>query len=192
MHIVTDRDLLVPSMKLRLMGLRCTNLVSTKKPDTRAFFGLQSLKVDGETSNKVGERITSEPASRTPRHENDELSDSDVRGGETEYPVLHDEAYKEGMHETTPDMALEVEKVEQRWDCPICSRPQPADERRFNDHLDSCLSRQTIRDAVQRDTTESPPLPSEPSATKKIKGSGEKKRRPVGFDDPKQKKLCFG
>ncbi|KAI1357666.1 hypothetical protein F5Y08DRAFT_323792 [Xylaria arbuscula] len=179
----------MPSMKLRLMGLRCTNLVSTKKPDTRAFFGLQPLKAEGETSGRVDEQIVKEPASRISGHEDDELLDAEMHGEETEYPGLLDEAQ---VNETTTDTAIEVEKVEQWWDCPICSRPQPADERRFNDHLDSCLSRQTIRDTVQRDTTKSPPLPSEPSATKKMKGSGEKKRRPVGFDDPKQKKLCFG
>ncbi|KHN97706.1 DNA-repair protein, UmuC-like protein [Metarhizium album ARSEF 1941] len=31
----------IPGLKLRLMGLRCTHLVSTKKPDTMAFFGLR-------------------------------------------------------------------------------------------------------------------------------------------------------
>ncbi|KAJ3508544.1 hypothetical protein NM208_g15806 [Fusarium decemcellulare] len=36
--ILTKLEQDIPGMKLRLMGLRCTHLVSTKKPDTMAFF----------------------------------------------------------------------------------------------------------------------------------------------------------
>jgi DNA polymerase kappa len=34
---------------------------------------------------------------------------------------------------------------EEFWDCPICARPQVANDKDFNDHIDFCLSRQTIR-----------------------------------------------
>ncbi|KAL9618201.1 MAG: hypothetical protein Q9160_007035 [Pyrenula sp. 1 TL-2023] len=37
---------------------------------------------------------------------------------------------------------------DETWFCPICDRPQPADDRAFNDHVDFCLSRQTIKEAV--------------------------------------------
>lgn len=37
---------------------------------------------------------------------------------------------------------------EETWYCPICDRPQPADDRAFNDHVDFCLSRQTIKEAT--------------------------------------------
>ena len=39
--------------------------------------------------------------------------------------------------------------------CPICSVPQAADERAFNEHIDGCLSRQTIKEIVK--TTDEPP-----------------------------------
>jgi DNA polymerase kappa len=52
--------------------------------------------------------------------------------------------------------ALKAEEEEQQnrpaieqWDCPICSIPQPADERAFNEHIDGCLSRQTIKEIVK-------------------------------------------
>ncbi len=179
-------------MKLRLMGLRCTHLVSTKKPDTRAFFGLQPLKVE-ETSHQPGKRKAEEIASKNTEHEDDDPFDSEAHGEDDEYQVLPDGVQLEDIPESVSDMARDVQTTEQLWDCPICGRPQPADERRFNDHLDSCLSRQTIRDAVQGDTTESAPLPLETPIAKKFKSSGGKKRgRPLGFDDPKQKKLSFG
>lgn len=181
-------------MKLRLMGLRCTNLVSTKKPDTRAFFGLQPLKAEDETSQKPGKRKAEGISSGETRCRDEDAFDLDAYDGEGEREELLD-SLQDGnaAQRKKAEMAHDAETAEQWWDCPICGRPQPADERRFNDHLDSCLSRQTIRDAVQRDTTESPPLPPETPTAKRIKENGEKKRgRPAGSDDPRQKKLSFG
>ncbi|KAI0182744.1 hypothetical protein EV127DRAFT_354258 [Xylaria flabelliformis] len=183
--ILTKLEHEMPHMKLRLMGLRCTHLVSTKKPDTRAFFGLQPLKADDETSPTPGKRKAEEALGD---ENGDPLADPEMRN-------VYDESQALLESPPTNDVPGDVEAAEQYWDCPICARPQPADERRFNDHLDSCLSRQTIRDAVQRDTTESPPLPLEPPTVKRIKSSSstEKKRgRSAGPDDPRQKKLFFG
>ncbi|KAI1421492.1 hypothetical protein F5Y12DRAFT_701917 [Xylaria sp. FL1777] len=183
---------IVPYMKLRLMGLRCTHLVSTKKPDTRAFFGLQPLKVEDQTSHQPSKRKAEEVAGGNTEHEGYDQFNSKAHSGDNEYQTLLDRAQLGDAHESVSDTARDVETAEQLWDCPICGRSQPADERRFNDHLDSCLSRQTIRDAVQRDSTESPPLLSETPIAKRFKSSGEKKRgRPAGFDDPRQKKLSF-
>ncbi|KAI1309932.1 hypothetical protein F5Y03DRAFT_347892 [Xylaria venustula] len=190
--ILTKLQHEMPNMKLRLMGLRCTNLISTKKPDTRAFFGLQPLKVEDETSRHSGKRKAEDDSDRDSDHGEEDPTDFEAYGGASEYKMLLDGAQIGGEQQSEPAPTLDVEVPEQ-WDCPICGRPQPAEERRFNDHLDSCLSRQTIRDAVQRDTTESPPVLTETPTAKKFKSNGEKKRgRRVGFDDPKQKKLSFG
>ncbi|KAI1183014.1 hypothetical protein F5B17DRAFT_417856 [Nemania serpens] len=192
--ILTKLQHEIPHMKLRLMGLRCTNLVSTKKPDTRAFFGLQPLKAEDETSQKPGKRKAEGISSGETRCRDEDAFDLDAYDGEGEREELLD-SLQDGnaAQRKKAEMAHDAETAEQWWDCPICGRPQPADERRFNDHLDSCLSRQTIRDAVQRDTTESPPLPPETPTAKRIKENGEKKRgRPAGSDDPRQKKLSFG
>ncbi|KAI0466198.1 hypothetical protein F4859DRAFT_335656 [Xylaria cf. heliscus] len=191
--ILTKLQHELPHMKLRLMGLRCTHLVSTKKPDARAFFGLQPLKAEDGTSHQPIKRKAEEVGSENAELEDDSPLDPQARDEDDEYQALLDSPQAGNSNERVLSMASDIEAVEQWWDCPICARPQPADERRFNDHLDSCLSRQTIRDAVQRDTTESPPLPPELPTVKRIKSSGEKKRgRLAGSNDPKQKKLCFG
>ncbi|KAI0402878.1 hypothetical protein F4802DRAFT_574144 [Xylaria palmicola] len=190
--ILTKLQHEVPNMRLRLMGLRCTHLVSTKKPDARAFFGLQPLKSENEANDESGKRKAEEIAGDFVEHGDDGLLDLEVRDRVDGYPALPDSGQAGNINESASDMVHDAETTEQWWDCPICARPQPADERRFNDHLDSCLSRQAIRDTVQRDTTESPPLLEAPTP-KRIKTGGEKKRgRPTGPDDPKQKKLSFG
>ncbi|KAI1737785.1 hypothetical protein F4680DRAFT_427880 [Xylaria scruposa] len=189
--ILTKLEHDMPHMKLRLMGLRCTHLVSTKKPDTRAFFGLQPLKAEEDTSQTPSKRKAEALDGEDAEHENDDSLDPEMRNVYDESQALLETPPVGNAAENAPS---DVETPEQWWDCPICARPQPADERRFNDHLDSCLSRQTIRDAVQRDTTESPPLPPELPPVKRVKSSAaEKKRgRSAGPEDPKQKKLFFG
>ncbi|KAI1746769.1 hypothetical protein F4782DRAFT_523403 [Xylaria castorea] len=190
--ILTKLQHEMPHMKLRLLGLRCTHLVSTKRPDTRAFFGLQPVKAEDEASQTPGKRKAEVLGSENANHEDDDPLDPEMRNTYDESQALLESPQVGNTNNSVPDATSDVEAVEQ-WDCPICARPQPANERRFNDHLDSCLSRQTIRDAVQRDTTESPPLPPELPTVKRIRGSGEKKRgRPAGLEDPKQKKLSFG
>ncbi|KAI0804465.1 hypothetical protein GGR55DRAFT_319108 [Xylaria sp. FL0064] len=183
----------IPGMKLRLMGLRCTHLISTKKPDTRAFFGLQPLKVENQPSHNPGKRKAEEVPTGNTSHEDDDSFDFEEHNGEDDYQALLDKEKQGEPIESVFDTARDIEAPEQWWDCPICGRPQPANERQFNDHLDSCLSRQTIRDAVQRNTDGTPSVLTETPIAKKAKSSGEKKRgRPVGFDDPRQKKLSFG
>lgn len=62
------------------------------------------------------------------------------------------------------------EKEEAYWPCPICDLPQVAEDRAFNDHVDFCLSKQTIREAVregdgERDTTPMAPPPTRTGAS---------------------------
>ncbi len=46
----------------------------------------------------------------------------------------------------TKSAAAEVKK--QSWTCPICARPQEASDKGFNAHVDLCLSRGAIKEAV--------------------------------------------
>lgn len=48
------------------------------------------------------------------------------------------------------DMIEEEEKQAETWNCPICNFPQPADDLTFNQHVDFCLSKGAIREAVQQ------------------------------------------
>ncbi|OTA76961.1 hypothetical protein M434DRAFT_25975 [Hypoxylon sp. CO27-5] len=151
-----------PGMKLRLMGLRCTHLISTKKPDARAFFGLPPLKM--ETGMGVSQGLEDDNY----RHHGREIVPNSKRPAPTQEP----EAW---------------------WNCPICSRPQPTDERLFNEHIDLCLSRQAIRDTVQKDCVRSPNSTTDTPAPKRLKGASEKKRnRGSTPADPRQTKLFFG
>ncbi|KAH7327352.1 DNA-directed polymerase-like protein kappa [Rhexocercosporidium sp. MPI-PUGE-AT-0058] len=188
-----------PGMKLRLMGLRCTHLVSMKKPDTMAFFGFKKRSTDpGDPGDSPVKRKAEALEDETERWEAwpDELLFEDAERQEREdelqeLETLSQEIAKRRHHgkEIVPNPKKEETPEEEWWDCPICMRPQAASEKEFNEHIDLCLSRQTIRDAVQ-ETAESHCRESTP-APKKVKLSNEKgKASKQG--DLKQRRLNFG
>lgn len=186
----------MPGMKIRLMGLRCTHLISTRKPDTMAFFGLKPRS--GGTSNGPGKvlRTTTEvdddrgrgmvPDGKLPAQDDD---DAVTAEGDMRSPYRRHG--KEILPNPTPANTVAPAPGEW-WECPICSRPQPADERQFNSHIDSCLSRQTIRDAVQQEQQARSSRSLTPESKWPRTGSEKKRGRQGSGQDPKQKKLCFG
>ncbi|KAL2004795.1 hypothetical protein VTN00DRAFT_3068 [Thermoascus crustaceus] len=163
----------IPDMKVRLMGLRCTNLVSTKKLDINSFFGIAPKKpaapsTGGESSEReLDAEEEFEEAARQERQ--DDMN----------------ELEKLSQEISGPD-GLEQSPAEPRfWDCPVCQRPQAADDRAFNEHIDFCLSRDTIKEAVKgsRDAAEMPL-----KARKRKAGSSH----PYGATgDSRQKRLFF-
>jgi DNA polymerase kappa len=194
----------IPGMKLRLMGLRCTNLVSTKKPDTMAFFGFRPRRQDGGESSSTSpvKRKASELLEGEEEWEkfdeddehfmeglDDGLGDEPHEHGEDEDEALADRRHGKEIV-PNPKPKGEAPPQEEWWDCPICLRPQAANERQFNEHIDLCLSRQTIRDAVQADEPKDA-KPISPDANKRPKLTEKKRGRPP-VTDPKQKKLTFG
>lgn len=198
----------IPGMKLRLMGLRCTHLVSTKKPDTMAFFGFKPRRQDAGESSDAGmvKRKASEPLEKEDEWErlgtddDDLLEDLDdsLDNVPREHEGEEDEMLQDRRHgkEIVPNPPPErgAQPEEDWWECPICLRPQAANERQFNEHIDLCLSRQTIRDAVQADDPkETKPVPTKPvppDVNKRPKLTEKKRGRPPATD-PKQKKLSF-
>lgn len=191
----------MPGMKLRLMGLRCTHLVSTKKPDTLAFFGLKPRRSESADEQK---RETSRTLGDEGQWEQwpEELLDGDVsETGKEASPEGQEQPTstfrrhgKEVLPNPTPKREVSVPE-EERWDCPICSRPQAANERLFNEHIDLCLSRQAIRDTVQEAALATPASTGSTPESKRSTSVGDKKRgRPphVRGPDPRQKKLYFG
>ena len=224
--ILTKLQQEIPGMKLRLMGLRCTHLVSTKKPNTRAFFGLKPLRTESSDGPSVanGKRKADEALDDQTREaelvmsltegnmDADGYESAGVEGG----PGDDDNRRRQHGKEIVPNPKKaptdkEKAKKDEWWDCPICNRPQPADERLLNEHIDLCLSRQTIRDAVQGDysTTSRSGSPAAGPGTVDAKrpkiaaaaAAGDKKkkgrpssstRRPSASSDPRQKKLFFG
>jgi DNA polymerase kappa len=208
-----------PGMKLRLLGLRCTHLVSTKKPDTRAFFGFRPKKPEQSTAadnapkpktDGQGDGEWEEWPEATADGADAELeellgSQRDEEAGQNEDD---DDGFRHHGKEVVPnpkrkkDAEAEEAEEEQWWDCPICSRPQAADERLFNSHIDWCLSQSAIRDAVQAEAPGGGLAPSrsggeavaEGGSNKRLK-TGDKKKRgrtASAAADPRQTKLCFG
>lgn len=203
--ILTKLELEIPGMKLRLMGLRCTNLISTKKPNARAFFGLRPLRV--ETGSNASERSSSRETveavregSISPReleystYDNNSHSDLDDANIDGHQALDRDSNYHHHGKDVAPNPKRALtEETEEWWDCPICSRPQQPDERSFNEHIDLCLSRQTIRDTVQQNSMDKPTPTTHRPPAKRLKHMGETKRgKTTASADPRQKKLFFG
>jgi DNA polymerase kappa len=205
----------IPGLRVRLMGLRCTHLVSTRKPDTRAFFGFKPRRIGSSESggaNGGTEETFSPPEAGAFR--NDEHEDWQRPYGElvNEYelglngePLNRIEA--EPSHcrhgkEIVPNpkkRATEPEGNEKWWECPICGRPQEANEKALNDHVDLCLSRQIILETVQKDSLRQSELMSgmhprsgSPSLGQLKASKGRKRGRASSDSDPRQKKLSFG
>jgi DNA polymerase kappa len=195
-----------PGLRLRLMGLRCTHLVSMTKPDTMTFFGFK--KRPEQTSNED----TENPKEKASEPDNDQW--------ETWPDAEFEEAAREEQQEELEELEAlsQLEEVDLRrrhgkeilpnpikesdttpeeewWDCPICLRPQAPSEKEFNEHIDLCLSRQTIREAVQATAQGEQEASREgtPDVKKTRSGVGQKRkdRGPVA-GDPKQRRLCFG
>ena len=196
----------IPSFKLRLMGLRCTHLVSTDKAGIN-FFGMHrrssadeelhsaKTKVDEDGEWEVWPEEEFEEAARQERQ--DEMNELERLSQEQQAlddtcalePLTQEEHLEESnrrhkhgreilpnptpkkpnttsTRELGPSVGFQKpatgyvppSKAEDKkpWTCPICARPQSASEKDFNDHIDFCLSKQTIKEAVT-DHSASPP-----------------------------------
>ncbi|KAF2440382.1 DNA/RNA polymerase [Karstenula rhodostoma CBS 690.94] len=151
----------MPNLKLRLLGLRCTHLVSTKKPGID-FFGRQRAmttskpNVSSESNEKDGEWETwpeeeFEEAARQER--DDEMNELEKLSQE------YNEQQRSGNGTRTQEpQAIQEGVQEELWTCPICTLPQAPEDAAFNAHIDFCLSRQTIKEAVKE--TAPTPAPS--------------------------------
>ncbi|KAI9768716.1 MAG: hypothetical protein M1840_004711 [Geoglossum simile] len=171
----------IPGMKLRLMGLRATHLVSSKKKNVN-FFGARGLAPVNLESQGTKRKATVLEEDGTeweawPEEEFEELARQE-RQAETEEL----EALSQEQEQKEIDQRKEDEKVaylnprdhqfgikEECWECPICFRPQLANDRAFNDHMDFCLSKQTIKEALRDSTSVCVKTPMD------LKGWGRKK-----------------
>jgi DNA polymerase kappa len=174
----------IPNLTLRLMGLRVTNIVSTKKPGID-FFGRQ--------------RTSSRP--KPPL-----LTKGSTDG---EWEIWPEAEFEEAARQERDDEMNELEKLsqeqdtqtnsnhivqEQQWTCPICVLPQPPDDKTFNSHIDYCLSRQTIKEAVKSTTPPTAPLPTKPTKPVPAKGKGKRgrtKTESVSLDKGREKRRAF-
>ncbi len=152
-----------PNLTLRLMGLRVTHLINMKK-ETVNFFGISNrLAAGDETSDAKPRDKSSEDAGEWevwPEAEFEEAARQEMQTDMQEIEALsqeHEEidSYQNSSCAAGPDAASTSTASdtmairEEYWDCPVCSRPQKAQEKDFNEHIDFCLSRQTIKEAVE-------------------------------------------
>ena len=175
--MLTKLEKSMPGMKLRLMGLRCTNLVSTKKPDV-SFFGTAILP---KPSDSPRQEFAAGP---------DELFDDEFEIAARQEKEEEMDALEMLSHELSEDDGTTYKDSDASeaalWECPVCKRQLAAEDRSFNDHVDFCLSREVIRETARgiSDTRESPTTYSQ----HKRKGPEQPSDpRP----DPKQKRLFF-
>jgi DNA polymerase kappa len=186
----------IPHMKLRLMGLRVTHIISTKKPGID-FFGRNRLNGNIPTKKRVNrtggewevwpDQDFEEAAAR---ERNEEMNELEQLSQEYERSQI-----KEDTGATITPRSEPV--ADEQWTCPICSLPQPPDDSTFNAHIDFCLSRDTIKEAV-KSTAPTPPPPSLdriPSVFKPIQKKG-KRGRPKNESCPseeqaREKKRAF-
>jgi DNA polymerase kappa len=193
----------MPGMKLRLMGLRCTHLVSTKKPDTLSFFGLKRKSIEpGAPADNDGGKSGRQKAGDHPNEDGeweqwpeDGLDGYEVDADpEPEARAEGESPYRRHGKEILPNPTKRKEQIpeDEWWDCPICGRPQACHEKAFNDHIDLCLSRQTIRDTVQQEAAQTSGSRAATPEPKRARTGPEKKRgKGTNADDPRQKKLSF-
>ncbi|QIW97167.1 hypothetical protein AMS68_002685 [Peltaster fructicola] len=170
----------MPGLKLRLMGLRCTHLVSMKKGEVD-FFGrakqLQETSAHGSSKVELDDdgwqkwpEDEFETAARLEKQEEFEelerLSQEVASAGQAH--THKSEEYRRYDNGFAWRQLLEKEKAEadaveraskpplEQWACPICGSPQHAEEKSFNAHIDGCLSRQAIKEIVEVDDAQRP------------------------------------
>ncbi|KAI9743616.1 MAG: hypothetical protein M1818_002932 [Claussenomyces sp. TS43310] len=200
-----------PGMRLRLMGLRCTHLVGMKKPDPLTFFGFKrradndsnALLSNGKYKRAKGESTdTDEDVGKWEVWPDAEFEEAQRQEQQAELEELEtlsqiEEVSRLRRHGKeiiqNPRQIKTVAEKDLSWDCPICLRPQATDEREFNEHIDLCLSRQTIKQALQETSICEQTCREGPSDLKRARNScGEKKKAGVYVaSDPKQKRLRF-
>ncbi|KAH7126947.1 DNA polymerase kappa [Dendryphion nanum] len=184
----------IPNMKLRLMGLRVTHIISTKKPGID-FFGRRTTPSTRNTSDQTddGGQWETWPETEFEEAARQELND--------EMNELEKLSQEQDLNIANTNDTLQEEEVLPQWICPICTLPQPPNDSTFNSHIDFCLSRQTIKEAVKSTTatthttatsTNSPTPPLNPHtkpAPAKRKGKrGRPKQSEPPIPDPEAHK----
>ena len=174
-----------PKMRLRLMGLRCTGLVSTAKSDTN-FFGVkrQASNDDGEAATRPGvdaegweiwPEADFEEAAKQERE--DEWKETEKLSQEYDNAKESTDSPTHGRVYNTAPKGIATPK-EELWDCPICGYPQPADDRALNEHIDLCLSRQAIREVAKEASNSDIETKPQPDPQRSKLSSRGKRGRP--------------
>ncbi|KAG9994387.1 DNA polymerase kappa, partial [Aureobasidium melanogenum] len=203
MLVKLEKD--ISKFTLRLMGLRLTSLVSMKKSDIGTFFTPKPQSAARKPFVPAGEGEweqwpDSEFEEAARQEKQDDLDTLEKMSQEYIEEYNNSPKPSAGGHagtiiESVPAATSEgTEKEEERdeteetWSCPICSQPQPADAVLFNQHIDGCLSKQTIKEIVRENASPS----HSPQEKAPMPGQGKKRGRPKAPDpQPKRPKSAF-
>lgn len=224
--MLTKLEREIPGMKLRLMGLRCTHLISIKKGEVD-FFGRSrqqpALSRDAWEDSAAKAAFDEEGWQIWPDEEFEDAARQERQEEADEMERLSQELTAHSPDEAQPDYrryengfawrsVLEAEQrakaeieaskkpaIAEQWLCPICSVPQTTDERAFNEHIDGCLSRQTIKDIVKTSNDQAEdmlkrvpsPLPANTAKRKRGRPSQATSALKHSDDDRKPKKAFF-
>jgi DNA polymerase kappa len=190
MLVKLEKD--TPKFTLRLMGLRLTSLVSMKKAKADTFFTPKTQPSSRKPLMNAGEDEWEQwPDSEFEEAARQEKQDDidTLEQMSQEYKEDYNNSPKPSATKHVPAASLMVTSEEgeneEKWDCPICSLPQSSDPVLFNQHIDGCLSKQTIKEIV-RENASPPQSPQEQT-------SGKKRGRPPKTLDsqPKRPKSAF-
>ncbi|KAH8698099.1 DNA-directed polymerase-like protein kappa [Phaeosphaeriaceae sp. PMI808] len=162
----------IPNMRLRLMGLRVTHIVSTKKPGID-FFG--RTKPPG-TTPKPAKASSDGDWETWPEEEFEEAARQERNDEMNELEKLSQEYENQQELDVTISKAESAESTQGRWTCPICTLPQIPDDSTFNAHIDFCLSRQTIKEVVQSTAPVAPKPEKQDSVSKTVQKKGKRGR----------------
>ena len=91
-----------PGLRIRLMGLRCTHLVTTKKPDTMAFFGLQKGRRSEHHQSHRDNASSDGRKRKTPPSSEDDDSAWEV-WPEQEFVLIQDQKHQHDQTSAAPD-----------------------------------------------------------------------------------------
>ncbi|CRG83474.1 DNA polymerase kappa subunit [Talaromyces islandicus] len=206
--MMTKLEKEIPNMRLRLMGLRCTNLVSTKKGGLN-LFGFQYIPKPSVSSAEdvppKSESAMSPPTNEIQLSTEQDFENAARQEREDELDELEKLTQEDNDHNgptAQPDVGNEnptstkvtaqiTDQSTEYWTCPICSRSQPAEDKKFNEHVDYCLSKGTILEAVQ---SSAPPESATHSSSTNLQLPTEqssRKRKLSSETDIRQRRLFF-
>ncbi|KAI5306960.1 hypothetical protein KEM56_006111 [Ascosphaera pollenicola] len=189
----------IPKMTLRLMGLRCTNLVPNEdyeNPIMTKFLARgrapASSMTAAEQEMEESQNKADEELDKDIRESLSQLDVPDPCTDEIEVPASGEPGPLQTTVDTTEVIPCTPPKP-QTYTCPICGSEGPADDALLNEHIDFCLSRDAIKDAVESTVDSQAPSSSVPNTSSfgKSQSKEREKKRKQEDDDKKPKKKLF-
>ncbi|KAL0935481.1 DNA polymerase kappa [Colletotrichum truncatum] len=150
-----------PGASMRLLGLRCTGLLNDKDSDITRFLTSQRSRTTDDKSDSpqissdsyTDASIFQSATESTDRGGCIQLGGTAVTSPIKSVPESHDRGTKKDLGNTRNADCDAADLSSGDILCPVCHKVQPNGNVSFNQHLDFCLSRSAIREAISNDDT---------------------------------------